>query len=207
MWHNIEQNTDEWLAMRAGKITGSVIGSIMANYGKAFGEPAKKLSVNIAVERLTGKMIDSDGFSNAHMDRGHAEEPIARLRYEELYFTDVTNGGFFDNGDTGCSPDGLVSDNGVIEIKSVLPTVHYATIKRKSFDPKYKWQLVFNLRESGRDWIDYISYCSSFPQESNLFVCHTEKEAFSNELEMIETRLAEFKALVETVMNDIRAAA
>ena len=71
MWIDCQQNTDEWLDMRAGKVTGSAIGKIMANYGKSFGEPAKKLAVDIAVERITGKRITTNDYKNSHMERGH----------------------------------------------------------------------------------------------------------------------------------------
>ena len=77
MFHDVEQNTDEWLQLRAGKLTGSSVGSVMANFGKAFGDPAKRLAVNIAVEQLRKEPLISD-YTNEHMDRGHAEEPIAR---------------------------------------------------------------------------------------------------------------------------------
>ena len=203
MWIDCQQNNDEWLDMRAGKVTGSAIGKIMANYGKSFGEPAKKLAVDIAVERITGKRITTNDYKNSHMERGHEEEPIARMLYEDMFFVDVGNGGFYDNGKTGCSPDGLVLDDGVIEIKSVIATTHYATIERGSFDPSYKWQCYFNLRESGRKWIDFISYCSSYPKKTNIYVDRIEKCDIVEEMKMIEKRLEEFEKLVEEVSSRI----
>ena len=114
MWFDICQNTDAWLDLRAGKRTGSSASKIMANFGKAFGDPAKKLAVDIAIERVTGKRIEKDNYTNNHMERGHIQEPLARMKYEETFFVDVTNGGFFDNGNSGCSPDGRVNPNGLI---------------------------------------------------------------------------------------------
>jgi len=203
MWIDCQQNTDDWLDMRAGKVTGSAIGKIMANYGKPFGEPAKKLAVDIAVERITGKRITTNDYKNSHMERGHEEEPIARMLYEEMFFVDVSNGGFYDNGKTGCSPDGLVLNEGVIEIKSVIATTHYATIERGGFDPAYKWQCYFNLNESGRDWIDFVSYCSSYPFGNQLYVDRIEKYDIVEEIKMIEKRLEEFEKLVEKVSSRI----
>ena len=205
MWHNIEQNNDEWLDLRSGKVTGSAIGKIMSNFGKAFGEPAKKLAINLAVERVTGKRIESN-YTNAHMERGHQEEPIARMLYEETYFVDVGNGGFYDNGKTGCSPDGIV-DNGLVEIKSVIPTVHYANIKRNSYDPTYKWQFFFNLQESGKDWIDFVSYCSCYPKHNNLYVYRIQKDDIQDELKQIQTRLADFEKLVSQIKSEVKDAA
>lgn len=205
MFFDIQQNTDEWLNLRIGKVTGSEIGKIMAQkkdkktgkLSNAFGDPAKKYAVKLAVEQLTSNRID-DGYSNAHMDRGHTQEPIARALYEELKFCDVLNGGFFDNKKTGCSPDGLVNDNGMIEIKSVIYNIQYATIKRQKFDPCYKWQLTFNLKESKRDWIDYISYCSQFPEDRQLFIQRLTTDDFKEEFEKIDIRLEEFFKLVKT---------
>ncbi len=144
LWINIEQNTDEWFALRAGKVTGSAVSKVMSHFGNPFGEPAKKYAVDIAVEQLTGIPVES-GYSNAHMERGHEEEPIARSRYEEEYFYEVTNGGFFDNGTTGVSPDGLVSLDGMIEIKSAIPSIHYDRIRAGIQFPKTEFEI---LRES-----------------------------------------------------------
>ena len=203
MWHDIQQNTDEWLDLRAGKVTGSSIGKIMANYGKAFGEPAKKLAVNLAVERITGKRVEGDHFTNSHMDRGHREEPIARMLYEEMYFVDVTNGGFYDNGNTGCSLDGKVSWNGTVEIKAVIPTTHYATVKRGIYDPTYKWQYFFNIREAMADWMDFISYCSSYPKNNQLYVYRIQKDSISEELQQVELRLAKFEKYISKITAEI----
>jgi hypothetical protein len=204
MWHDIQQNQDSWLDLRIGKVTGSAIGKVMANNGKAFGEPAKKLAVNIAVERITGKRVEGDHFMNAHMARGHREEPIARMLYEEMFFVDVTNGGFFDNGNTGCSPDGICGD-GLVEIKSVIPTTHYPTVKRGIYDPTYKWQYFFNLRESGKTWLDFISYCSAYPEDNQLYVYRILKASISDELQQMETRLEEFEKLVSRTIPGIKS--
>lgn len=204
MWHDILQNNDEWLDLRAGKVTGSPIGKIMANYGKAFGEPAKKLAINLAVERVTGKRIETNNYTNAHMERGHQEEPIARMLYENTFFVDVGNGGFYDNGKSGCSPDGRVGENGLIEIKSVIPTTHYATIKRGGYDPSYKWQYIFNIREAKADWLDFISYCSAYPKPKQLYVYRIRLDSVTTELQQIENRLEEFENYTSKIIKEIK---
>lgn len=196
IFHDIEQNTEAWLELRSAKITGSGVSKIMANLGKAFGDPAKKYASQIALERLTGKYISS-GYSNDHMERGHEQEPMARSLYEHKYFCTVENGGFFDLGDLGCSPDGLVSDNGMIEIKSVIHSVHFANVKRQSFDPAYKWQLIFNLKCTGREWIDSVSYCADYPEDQQLFVFRMYKDDFKDEFIALDNRIDEFKGLIE----------
>lgn len=203
-FHDIAQNTDEWFAMRAGRLTSSKLGTIMANYGKAFGEPAKKYAVNIAIEQITGDPIAST-YSNEHMERGHEQEPIARMLYEEETFCDVSNGGFFGSDFIGCSPDGLVYDSGLIEIKSVIASVHYNNIKRQAVDPAYKWQCIGNLKFTGRDWIDFVSYCAEFPEDKQLFTNRLYKQDLAEEFEMLNTRIEQFQTIVaetkETILS------
>ena len=206
MHHNIEQNTDEWLALRSGHLTGSPIAKVMANYGKSFGDPAQKYAVNIAVEQITGVPIAST-YSNAHMERGHVQEPIARAAYEAEFFVEVQPGGFFDNGFTGCSPDGLVDEGngpfGCIEIKSVIASTQYKCILKKKYDSAYHWQLLFNMREAGSEWIDYISFCMEFPEGSQLFVQRLYAVDFEEDYSKMDERVFDFKNLVSSIKHDI----
>jgi hypothetical protein len=202
-FHDIEQNTDEWMALRLGKATASNFGCFMANYGKAFGEPAKRYALQVALERLTGKKAEH-AFSNDHMERGHEQEPIARMLYAEEHFADVLNGGFFDCGEYGDSPDGRVGETGLIEVKSVIASTHYETILRGSYDPSYKWQLVGHLDCSGRAWVDFISYCSDFPLDSQLCVYRLHREECEDELAMLRERRAQFLELVKATETKIR---
>lgn len=204
IFHDVEQNTDEWFDLRLGKLGGSSIGKIMANYGKTFGDPAKKLAVSLSIEQLTG-IRQGANFTNEHMDRGHLQEPIARAMYEAKNFCTVSNGGFFDSEDIeGVSPDGLVDDDGAIEIKSVIATTHFNVIKRNSYDTKYKWQLFYNLKVTGREWIDFVSYCSEFPEGRRLFTSRIYACDAGKEFEKIDIRVAQFKELMRETKNIIR---
>ncbi len=200
-FHDIEQNTDEWFALRAGKLTGSGFSKIMANYGKAFGEPAKKYAADIAVSQITGKPQQS-GYSNAHMERGHEQEPLARMKYEEENFVNVSNGGFFESGFIGVSPDGCAFD-GLIEIKSVISSVHYTNITRAKFDPAYKWQLIGNMKYTEKPWIDFISYCLDFPEDKQIYTYRMHEEHFKKEYEMMDSRVDEFESLVYSTKKKI----
>jgi len=202
IFHDVEQNTDEWFLLRAGKITNSAISKAMANYGKAFGNPAIQYAIQIAVEQITGEPIAST-YTNDHMARGHEEEPLARMLYEEEYFCTVENGGFFEEGDYGCSPDGLVNDDGLVEIKSAIPSVHYERIKKQSFDSAYKWQLIGNMKLTGRSWIDFISYCSAFPEGRRLYVYRLHAKDYSEEYKMMDIRMAEFDKLIQESKSKI----
>ncbi|MFW5410742.1 lambda exonuclease family protein [Pectobacterium brasiliense] len=202
IWHDIQQNTEEWEALRVGKATASNFGLIMANAGKAFGDPAKRYALQIALEQIKGCKSEFS-FSNEHMERGHEQEPVARMLYEEMNFIDVDNGGFFDLGTYGDSPDGLVGDDGVIEIKSVIAPTHYATLKRGSFDPSYRWQLVGHLDCTGRDWVDFVSYCADFPEDKQLVVWRLTREECAEEIESLRERRDHFLSLVMEVKQSI----
>jgi len=196
IFHDVQQNTLEWMELRTGKLGGSSIGKVMANFGKSFGPPAHDLAVQIAIEQLTGKKIESQ-YTNSHMERGHIQEPIARALYEENNFVTVSNGGFFDSGDLlGVSPDGLVDDDGGIEIKSVIESVHFANIKRRGFDPAYKWQIYAELLVSGREWWDFVSFCETFPPGKKLYQFRIFRNEAAEEFAMIQIRVDHFKQLV-----------
>lgn len=201
-WHNIEQNTDEWMALRFGKVTASQFGTIMANEGKAFGEPARRYALELALQTLTGRKA-AYSFKSEHTERGHQMEPNARQRYEELTGELVTNGGFFNCGRYGDSPDGLVTESGVLEIKSVIAPVHHANLVRESFDPSYKWQLVGHLHCTGLDWVDFASYCTDFPDASNLLVYRLYRNECEDERNRLKARLAEFIELVDKTIDQI----
>jgi hypothetical protein len=202
-FHKVDQNSDKWFDLRATKYaTGSKAGTIMANYGKAFGEPAKKYAVEIAVQQITGKSLGG-GFSNSHTERGHEQEPIARQLYEDENFCSVENGGFFEFGKLGDSPDGLVYDDGLVEIKCVIPTVHYANVKRGQLDPAYKWQNYWHLYVTNREWVDFISYCSEFPRDKQLFTHRIYSENLSDEFKKIKSRTDQFIELVEETKKTI----
>ena len=203
IFHDVEQNTDAWLELRLGKITASKYGVIMANEDKSFGEPAKRYALQLALERITGNKAEFS-FSNEHMERGHEQEPIARLLYEEERFIEITNGGFFDHGEYGDSPDGLVGRDGVIEIKSVIAPTHYDTLLRNSFDPAYRWQLIGHLDGTGRNWVDFVSYCAEFPSDKQLIVHRLHKEQCVNELKRLHTRRQRFIDLVHWTMKSVQ---
>ncbi len=206
-FHNVEQNTDEWLDLRIGKIGGSTIGKIMANYGKAFGDPAKREAIKIALEKITGRRDENreNKFKNKHIDRGHEQEPIARMKYQDMTFCNVTNGGFFDASEyIGVSTDGFVDKDGEVEIKCTIGSTYFQTVKRGAFDPKYEWQLKFNLKSTEMEWIDYIEYCSEFPDEKQLFIDRIYAKDCTNEFEMIDERMGQFIELVEQNIEVIK---
>jgi len=202
IFHDVQQNTDEWFDLRLGKVTNSKSPTFMANDGNAFGDPAKDYALQIALEQVNGKRAEFS-FSNDHTERGHEQEPIARALYEEQHFVDIANGGFFDYGAWGDSPDGLIGDDGVLEIKSVIAKVHYATLRRGNFDPAYRWQLVGHLDCTGRDWVDFASYCADFPPARQLIVYRLHRADCADELSRLQKRREQFLKLVQEIKTAI----
>lgn len=206
LFYDVEQNTEAWDALRLGKVTASNFGKFMANDGSAFGEPAKDYALKIALEIATGKKAEFS-FKNDEMERGQIQEPIARMLYEEERFVDVTNGGFFCHGKYGDSPDGLIANDGIVEIKSVIAKTHYATLRRNNFDPAYKWQLLGHLDCTGRKWVDFVSYCADFPEGQQLIIHRLHVEKWKEDIERLVLRREKFLELVQTTLNELRNAA
>ena len=203
IFHDVQQNTEEWFSLRRGKVTASNFGTFMANEGKAFGEPAKRYAVQVALEQINNVRVEN-GYTNDHLERGKEQEPIARMLYEDEYFCDVLNGGFFDHGEYGDSPDGLVNNEGAIEIKCVTPAIHYETLKRNSFDPAYTWQLIGHLDCTQRDWVDFVSYCPEFPKEKQLIVYRLNKSDYGDYINRLRNRRNDYLCLVNSIFNDIK---
>lgn len=204
IFHDIEQGTDAWLDLRMGKATASNYACIMANDGRAFGDPAHRYALKIALERITGRRAEYS-FKSEDMERGNVMEPFGRALYEERYFVEVTNGGFFDHGDWGDSPDGLVGDHGILELKSVIASVHEANIRRGAADPSYKWQIAGHILDTGRDWCDFASYCSDYPEGKQLVVFRTWRKDIAEQLEALANRRAKFIELVQQKTFEIEA--
>jgi hypothetical protein len=129
------------------------------------------------------------------MRRGNELEPFARELYEFENMVVVKNGGFFEDGKRGDSPDGLVGDEGVIEIKSVQYNAHWYILEKGGYDTKYKWQIQNHLWITGRKWCDFVSYCPEFPPDKKLYIFRIEK---NNEMIVqMEERIKQFEELVE----------
>lgn len=203
-FYDVKQNSEEWERLRLGKATASNFSKIMAKEGYAFGDPAKDYALKLALERITGQKAEYS-FTNKHMERGHGQEPVARMLYEDENFVEVTNGGFFCWQTYGDSPDGLVDNDGVVEIKSVVAETHYATLRRGSFDPAYRWQLVGHLDCTGRQYVDFVSYCSDFPPGRQLLVYRLTRDECANELARLNERRAAFLALVNETQERLEA--
>lgn len=133
-------------------------------YGPATGDTARGLLDSLAAERITGHVEDT--YTSRDMERGIAAEPIARDLYAG-YHAAVNECGFmvrdFDGFKIGYSPDGLVGDDGLIEIKAPRQKRELRTIINGEVPAEHMAQLQTALLVSGRSWIDFVSYCGGMP--------------------------------------------
>jgi len=166
---DLEQGSDEWLKVRRGMITASTIGRLITPKTiKPAGNPdSRALIAELAAERITG--WSDPVYVNADMQRGTDDEPRARDLYSEKY-APVTELGFMVEEDLGgrglrlgFSPDGLVGDDGLLEIKSRRPKKHLETILSGEVPVENRAQIQAGLLVSRRAWCDYVSYCSGMP--------------------------------------------
>ena len=166
VYKELEQGTDEWLQARCGVLTASVIGKMItpSTLKPSMGEVAKTMVRTLAAERISG--IVEDNYPSHDMQRGTLLEPFARALYADHY-QPVQEVGFMTRDDwgtiAGYSPDGLVGKFGLIEIKSPRAKTHVNTIIWDQPPNMYMAQLQMGLRVSGRDWIDYVSFCPGYP--------------------------------------------
>lgn len=151
--YDCEQGSEEWHALRCGIVTASEVSKVLA---KGQGKGRRKYMNELAGERLTGTVAES--FTNAHMERGKAMEDEARAAYTMETANDVTRVGFVANEHMGASPDGLIGEEGSIEIKTALPHILVETHRVGRFPPEHGAQIQAILWVTERPWCDAWMY-------------------------------------------------
>ena len=156
---DVEQGSAEWKEMRLGKITASRMHEVMSN-GKG-GNPSKMSEtymIELITEKLTGK--PKDFFENDAMRWGTKTEPMAReVYYVKNDFAIVEEVAFIELNDyVGVSPDGLIGEDGMLEIKAPTTQTQIKRALSADFSADYKAQIQAQLWVSGRDWCDFVSY-------------------------------------------------
>jgi len=170
----MEQRTEEWFAQRIGKVTASRVADVMATIKSGEAATRKNYRMQLVCERLTNKKEES--FTNSHIERGIELEPVARSMYEINNNFFVKEVGFIEHATipmSGCSPDGLIGDDGLIEIKCPTVANHIESITGlpvgtvpSKYIPQIQWQMAC----TGRDWCDYVSFNNELPDNLQLFV-------------------------------------
>jgi len=196
-FHEVEQNTDEWMQLRMGKITASNFSTIMANLGKPFGKPAMDYAMRVAIEGHTKRVIET--FTNEWMERGKQLEEDARQLYSSMNFVEVKPGGFAEWMRYGASADGQINDCGLIEIKCVKYNTHFNTLIKGGYDTSYQWQIRGQMMLYDREWCDFVSYCPDFPQNKQLYVHRIKRDLILED--QLMDRLAQFEKLIDSYIQ------
>ena len=173
----MEQGTEEWFAARLGKVTASRVSDVMSKTKTGYGAGRESYMSQLIAEILTGKK--TDGFSNAAMQWGTETEPFARMAYEAHKDILVDEVGFASHPTierAGASPDGLVGDDGLIEIKCPNTATHLDTLIDKTVPKKYRDQMQFQMACTGRKWCDFVSFDNRLPENLQIFVLRVERD-------------------------------
>lgn len=157
-----EQGTPEWYAARAGIPTASQFDTVLAK-GKGGGESKTRRTYMLKLigERLTGEPMYS--YSNDHMERGKEMESEARDLYSMLADLEPEQIGFMRRGDAGASPDSLVGDNGLLEIKTKLAHLQLDVLLNDELPSEHRAQCQGQLWIAEREWVDFVSYWPGLP--------------------------------------------
>lgn len=207
MMQDMEQRSEDWFAARCGSLGASQIADALSKGkdGKP-GATSQNLRAKLVVERLTG--IQEDGFKSASMQRGIDSEDAARLAYEAYSGEFVTQVGMFHHPfieGTHASPDGLVGDYGLVEIKCPNSATHIETIKSAKIPTKYIYQMQWQMRCADKAWCDFVSFDDRMPDGLKLWVKRVDRD--DAKIAELEAGVSLFLAGVITdvsILNQLR---
>jgi putative phage-type endonuclease len=198
----IEQGSEAWLQLRLGKITASRITDVIAQVKSGEAAGRENYRIELVCERLTGK--PTEGFTNAHMERGTELEPFARAWYEVEKGEFVKQVPFVDHPtikNAGASPDGIIGE-GLIEIKCPMAKTHIKYLLEDRVPAKYMPQMAWQMACTHSKWVDFVSYCPELPQDMQMFIKRYERDdAYIADL---EAKVIEFDIEVEQVIARLR---
>lgn len=200
----IEQGSPEWFEQRRGKATASRIADVIAKTKTGYSTSRENYCVELALERITGNSQES--YTNAAMQWGTDTEPLARAAYEAKTGSIVDEVAMIEHPTiamSGASPDGLVDEDGQVEIKCPNSATHARTLLNKKPEGKYTTQMQWQMACTGRKWCDFISFDPRFPDHLQLSVIRVERDdKMIAELEKEVTAfLAEVSETVEKLNN------
>jgi len=197
---DLVQGSQEWLDARRGIVTASTISKLLTPQLKvADNDTSRGLINTLAAERITGNV--DYVYPSFDMQRGTEREPYARQYYADTH-SPVTEMGFmvrdFGGYVIGYSPDGLVGEDGLVEIKSPRAKEHLRTILANDVPAQYMAQCQTGLLVSGRDWLDYVSFCPGMPLwTKRVHPDHAWSDALKEAADIAESRIQSVTAMYE----------
>ena len=202
---NVAQESADWMLARCGMFTASRASDLMARTKSGPSASRGNLLALLAIERLTGYPVET--YQNDAMRRGNELEGEARDAYSFSTGNPVQESGFVVNDAlprTGCSPDGLIGDDGLVEIKCPASMAkHLEALRSNSHAHEYRWQLQHQLLVTERQWVDAVSYDPRFPEHLQLAVVrvHRDNEAIQSLITEITAADAEVEATVRELQE------
>ncbi|EKI6386003.1 YqaJ viral recombinase family protein [Salmonella enterica] len=199
----MEQRSPEWFAARCGKVTASRLYDVIARTKSGYAASRQNYMAELICQRLTGK--PEEGFTNAAMMRGTELEPVAREMYALNEFDAVISEvGLIDHptiAGFAASPDGIVNDDGLIEIKCPNTWTHLQTLKTGVPKRQYLLQMHAQMMCTGRKWCDFVSFDDRLPPELAYFKTRINfDEVLAEE---IEQEVVKFLTELETEIQNI----
>lgn len=198
----MEQKTDEWFTARLGKVTASRVADVMAKTKTGYSASRENYMAQLVVERLTQTKAES--FTNAAMQWGTDQEPFARAAYEAAQGVMVEEVGFMSHPDiemAGASPDGLVGDDGMVEIKCPNTAGMIEALLTQKVPAKYFAQMQMQMACAGRQWCDYVVFDPRMPVKAQLFVKRVPRDdVFIKEM---ETEIVKFLSEVDAQVQQL----
>lgn len=198
----MEQRTDEWFSARLGHVTASRVADVLSKIKTGESSSRKNYRTELVVERLTNQKTES--FVNNAMQRGVELEPLARAAYEVKTGNLVDQVGFVKHPKIewfGCSPDGLVNDDGLIEIKIPTSATHLEYLEADQPPKKYIPQMMAQMACTGRKWCDFVSFDPRLPDGLQLFIVRV--NADDKYILAMENEVTEFLAEVEATVASL----
>lgn len=173
----ILQSDPAWAEARLGRVTASRVADVVAKTKSGWGASRANYMAALIAERLTG--VPSADYTNSAMQWGVDMEPEARAAY--AFYTDAepTEAGFFLHPKitmSGASPDGLIGDDGLLEIKCPNTATHIDTLLGHSVPGKYVTQMTWQMACTGRAWCDFVSFDPRMPESARLFVRRVKRD-------------------------------
>lgn len=190
---DLKQGSEEWLAIRLGKFTGTN-GQAIATNGKGL----ETLVFEKVAERMTGK--GKPQYTNEDIERGNELEEMARNSYELESGNLVKQVGFIELDEfTGCSPDGLINEDGMVEFKCKNDANYARFLYDQKVDPDHNWQIQFNLMVSGREWCDYVIFNENFTKTTQIIRINRNETEIAKLKAGLLTGIAQVKAILEKI--------
>jgi len=197
----VEQGSPEWFALRLGKVTASRIKDVIATTKTGYSTSRDKYMTQLLLERITNTVAES--YTNDAMTWGTEQEPFARAKYEGLASTLVEQVAFVNHPTipmSGASPDGLVMDDGLVELKCPMSHTHLESILG-GIDDQYMPQVQWQMAVTGRSYTDLCSYDPRFPEHLQLVVKRINRD--NDYIAKLEKEVVKFLAELDDKVNKV----